>query len=289
MVKLDTSQPITDVEVEKNISEQPGAQAAPDPKPSENAATAEPKAAEPKAADPGSGFTWSDTNFAEDLMKQKTKASTAGPATEGDASAGASGPAPGTGEKEPTEQEMQDLLSGKHDSEETKMSAKDLHMIAELIIEALDGVNAMGVGAFSGSDPSKYEMPLYKRKHLTVLLAKVLWIYQIKLGPVATLAFVAVLAIGGTWRQGYKDKKQNEANAAEAERKAKQKKNQEMLEGFRVKIETTIGLEKLTLKEISEKMGKTPKQLKHHIEYLCRRGTVMADHSDGLITYERAA
>lgn len=225
---------------------------------------------------------WGDNDFAETLMNQKTSQSSA-------AIDEAMGTGPSAdGEEQLTPEELDAYMKGEYD-DDGLMSIEDLMVTAEFVIEFLDAANSSGVSWFSGEKASQFELEKSKKKTLTTLLAKVFYKYQVKLGPVATLIFAAILYFGMTWKAGWDIKKEKKEEAIRVENEKRKELQRKKLEAYRNRIMATIGVSSMSLKDIAEKMGQDQKSIKQHVEVLLNQGLLWADHSKQFVQYQAAA
>lgn len=225
----------------------------------------------------GVKFAWAENNVSEQMLKTKAPFSEAKPAEEIHAE-----------EQEPTEEEKRQYLAGEFDKEQEPMTLEELMEVAELLIDLVDAVNSTAVGAWVKEKPDQFQLPSTQRKRLAGFLAKVFYKYQVKMGPVAGLIIAAVLYFGLVWKAGWdikKEKKIEEERKAIEEQKAK---NRAKKEAFRNKINATLGVERLTLKTLSERMGMTEEAIKPELELMINIGTIKGDHSDLPVKYSIA-
>lgn len=190
---------------------------------------------------------------------------------------------------EASEAEVMAEIRGENDDEEEEgLDEKDLLLAAELCIEMVDGLNSIAVGAFAKEPASTFELEGSKKKKLAILLAKVFYRYQAKVGPLATLILGLLLYLGMTWRMGYEVKKDKQAEAQKKAIEERKEKNRQKKEQFRNTILAAVGVEHLTLKDIAERMGANAGKIKPEIQVLCGQGLLFADHSKAIIHYRLA-
>ncbi len=224
----------------------------------------------------GIKFNWAPNDFAKDLMSKKPAESKAAPIDQN---------LPGAAEEEPTEEEKRAFISGELDEQQTPMTVEELMEVAELVIDILDTINSTAVGAFAGESAAKFELEASKRKRLAGFLARVFFKYQVRMGPVAGLILAALLYFGLTWKMGWDVKKEKKIDAEKKAADDQRAKNKARKDAFRNKIIAGFGVEKLTLKKLSERMGLSAEALKPEIEVMLNLGTLRADHSETPIKY----
>lgn len=227
----------------------------------------------------GVKFNWAPNDYAEDLLKKKPVDSKADPidtkagtVTNGDI-------------EEPSEEEKRAFLAGEMDKQQEPMTVEELMEVAELVIDLLDAINSTAVGAFAGEKPDKFQLPATQRKRLAGFLARVFFKYQVKMGPVAGLIIAALLYFGLVWKMGWDVKKDKKI---EAERKAiedQQAKNRERKNAFRNKIIATMGIERVTLKKLADRLGLEDSVIKPELELMQNLGLIKADHSEVPVRY----
>ena len=238
--------------------------------------------------DPGGSTTgeniklnWGDNDdVVKSFISQPTKESTAE-----DAEAALANNAEGSAEDEAA------YIRGDFDDEDGEddmLDEKDLLLAAELVIELVDGLNSISVGAFAKESASKFELEASKKKKLALILAKVLYKYQAKVGPLATLILALLLFMGMQWRLGFEVRKEKKEEAEREAIAARKEKTRKRKEAMRNKIMAAIGMELITLKEISERMGENGGKIKPALQELCGMGLVFADHKKPIIHYKLA-
>ncbi len=223
----------------------------------------------------GVKWNWAPNDFAKDLMNKKPVESKAAAIDQN---------LPGA-EEEPTEEEKRAFISGELDEQQTPMTVEELMEVAELVIDILDTINSTAVGAFAGESAAKFELEASKRKRLAGFLARVFFKYQVRMGPVAGLILAALLYFGLTWKMGWDVKKEKKIDAEKKAADDQRAKNKARKDAFRNKIIAGFGVEKLTLKKLSERMGLSAEALKPEIEVMLNLGTLRADHSETPIKY----
>ncbi len=264
-------------------------QAKPDPKKSEPKKTASSTKGTPTPEkDPGGAtagegvnINWGDNDdVVKSFIAQPSKQSTAE-----DAEAALASGAEGSAEDEAA------YIRGEFDDEngeDDMLDEKDLLLAAELVIELIDGLNSIAVGAFAKESASRFELEASKKKKLALILAKVLYKYQAKVGPLATLILALLLFMGMQWRLGFEVRKEKKDEAERKAIEARKEKTRKRKEAMRNKIMAAIGMELITLKEISERMGENAGKIKPALQELCGMGLVFADHKKPIIHYKLA-
>ena len=226
----------------------------------------------------GVKLNWAPNDYAEDLLKKRPV----------DSKAESIDTKAGTitgGEQEPTEEEKRAYLAGEMDKQQEPMTVEELMEVAELVVDLLDALNSTAVGAFAGEKADKFQLPASQRKRLAGFLARVFFKYQVKMGPVAGLIIAALLYFGLVWKMGWDVKKEKKI---EAERKAveeQQAKNKQRKEAFRNKIIATMGVERLTLKKLCDRLGLEANTVKPELELMLNLGLIRADHSEAPVRY----
>ena len=119
----------------------------------------------------GVKIEWAPNSFAEDILKTKTKESTAKPVDT---------PTAGGDEEEPSEEEKRAYMAGEMDKAQEPMTIEELMEVAELVIDLLDALNSTAVGAFAGEKADKFQLPASQRKRLAGFLARVFFKYQVR-------------------------------------------------------------------------------------------------------------
>lgn len=143
-------------------------------------------------------------DYAANLMMQQSRArSTSNHADPNDDSE----------KSEENEAKLENEIKNLAKDEEEQMSVADLYYMAEFIIELIDTFSSEGAKWYSGEESAeKFELPSVKKKKLAKLLAAVLYKYQVKLGPVAALAFMAIFYFGGVWRTAHQIRNKKKAS-----------------------------------------------------------------------------
>lgn len=229
------------------------------------------------STDVESDVVWGDNSFAENLFQQPTKQSEA----ESDE--------PDLGDFEPTEEEKREYLANTVGEEDSQMTVKELMSVAEFGIEFVDALNSNAVRWYAKEKKSdQFELETSKKKRLATMLAKVLYIYQVKMGPITGLVLAALLYFGLTWKKGHEVRKSNLELEQQKILERRKERAMKQREAMNNRIISHIAVEALTLKEIAERTGKKAETIKKYLKRLVDNGQIIADHSEGIAKYESA-